>query len=75
MASLLNVSIDVSSLPKEKFVKGKDGKVWYEFTLSINDESKFQFHIECPHQSLFRYYISLTVQKIYLAHHCLQNLR
>ena len=41
MASLLSVSIDVSSLPKEKFVKGKDGKVWYEFTLSINDESKF----------------------------------
>jgi len=41
MASLLNVSIDVSSLPKEKFVKGKEGKVWYEFTLSINDKSKF----------------------------------
>jgi len=41
MASLLNVSIDVSSLPKEKFIKGKNGKVYYDFTLAINDESKY----------------------------------
>ena len=41
MASLLNVSIDVSSLPKEKFIKGKNGKVYYDFTLAINDESRY----------------------------------
>ena len=41
MASLLSVSIDVSSLPKEKFIKGKNGKVYYDFTLAINDESKY----------------------------------
>jgi hypothetical protein len=26
-------------LPKEKFVQGKDGKVYYNFTISVNDES------------------------------------
>jgi len=41
MASLLSVSIDVASLPKEKFTKAKNGKVYYNFTLAINDESKF----------------------------------
>ena len=41
MASLLSVSIDVSSLPKEKFIKGKNGKVYYDFTLAINDESRY----------------------------------
>lgn len=41
MASLLSVSIDVSSLPKEKFIKGKNGKVYYDFTLSVNDDSKY----------------------------------
>ena len=39
MSALLNVSIRVDSLPKEKFVQGKDGKVFYNFTISINDES------------------------------------
>ena len=41
MASLLNVSFDVSSLPKEKFVKAKNGKVYYNFTMAINDASKY----------------------------------
>lgn len=41
MASLLSVSIDVSSLPKEKFIKGKNGKVYYDFTLAVNDDSKY----------------------------------
>jgi len=39
MASLLNVSIDVTKLPKEKFVKGKNGAVYYDFTISVNDEA------------------------------------
>jgi RNA binding exosome subunit len=39
MSALLNLSIDVANLPKEKFVKGKNGKVYYNFTVSINDET------------------------------------
>ena len=39
MSTLLNLSLRVDSLPKEKFVSGKDGKVFYNFTLAINDES------------------------------------
>jgi len=39
MSALLNVSLRVDALPKEKFVSGKDGKVYYNFTISINDES------------------------------------
>ena len=38
MSSLLNVSINVENLPKEKFVKGKKG-VYYNFTISVNDET------------------------------------
>jgi len=39
MSALLNLSIDVAGLPKEKFVKAKNGKVYYNFTVSINDET------------------------------------
>ena len=38
MSSLLNVSINVENLPKEKFVKGKKG-VYYNFTISVNDDT------------------------------------
>jgi len=41
MSLLISASINVAKLPKEKFVKGKDGAVWYNFTLSASDESKF----------------------------------
>lgn len=34
------MSLDVSKLPKEKFVKGKKG-VYYNFTIAINDETKY----------------------------------
>tara|TARA_R100001244_G_C5078382_1_gene113219 strand:- start:26 stop:370 length:345 start_codon:yes stop_codon:yes gene_type:complete len=40
MAAIVNLSIDVSKLPKEKFVKGKTG-IWYNFTLKIQDESMY----------------------------------
>jgi hypothetical protein len=40
MAAIISASIDVSKLPKEKFIKGKKG-VWYNFTISVNDESKY----------------------------------
>jgi len=39
MSALLNLSIDVANLPKEKFVKGKNGKVYYNFTVSVNDQT------------------------------------
>ena len=38
MASLINLSINVENLPKEKFVKGKKG-VYYNFIISVNDET------------------------------------
>lgn len=39
MSALINVSLRVDKLPKEKFVQGKDGAVYYNFTISVNDES------------------------------------
>ena len=38
MSAIINLNLRVDALPKEKFVKGKDGKVYYNFTISINDE-------------------------------------
>ncbi len=40
MATLINLSIDVEKLPKQKFVKGKKG-TYYNFTLVVNDETRF----------------------------------
>ena len=40
MATLINLSIDVEKLPKQKFVKGKKG-TYYNFTISVNDETRF----------------------------------
>ena len=34
MGAILNASMRVDKLPKEKFVKGKDGAVYYNFTIS-----------------------------------------
>jgi len=39
MSALINVSINVAKLPKEKFITGKNGNVYYNFTLSVNDET------------------------------------
>ena len=39
MSALVNFSIDVAKLPKEKFVQGKNGAVYYNFTVSLNDET------------------------------------
>tara|TARA_R110000796_G_scaffold21599_2_gene63561 strand:+ start:758 stop:1045 length:288 start_codon:yes stop_codon:yes gene_type:complete len=40
MAGLITMSLDVTKLPKEKFIKGKKG-VYYNFTIAINDETKY----------------------------------
>ena len=39
MSAIINLSIRVDKLPKEKFVMGKDGAVYYNCTLSINDDA------------------------------------
>ena len=41
MSAIINASIRVDKLPKEKFVKGKDGAVYYNFTLSVKDETRY----------------------------------
>jgi hypothetical protein len=39
MGALINLSLRIDKLPKEKFVQGKDGAVYYNFTIGVNDES------------------------------------
>jgi hypothetical protein len=41
MSTLINGSIRVDKLPKEKFIKGKDGAVYYNFTISVSDETRY----------------------------------
>jgi len=38
MSALINLSINLDSLPKQKFVKGKKG-MYYNFTVSVNDDT------------------------------------
>ena len=38
MSALINLSINLDNLPKEKFVKGKKG-MYYNFTVSVNDDT------------------------------------
>jgi hypothetical protein len=41
MSALINYSIRVDRLPKEKFIAGKDGAVYVNLTMSINDETRY----------------------------------
>jgi mannose-1-phosphate guanylyltransferase len=41
MSAIINYSLRVDKMPKEKFVAGKDGAVYINLTMSINDETKF----------------------------------
>jgi hypothetical protein len=41
MSTLINASIRVDKLPKEKFVKGKDGAVYYNLTIAVNDDTRY----------------------------------
>ena len=41
MSVLMNASIRVDKLPREKFIKGKDGAVYYNLTISVSDESRY----------------------------------
>ena len=41
MGAIITASIRVDKLPKEKFIKGKDGAVYYNLTISLNDETRY----------------------------------
>ena len=41
MSTLIVGSIRVDKLPKEKFIKGKDGAVFYNLTISVGDETRY----------------------------------
>ena len=41
MGAIINASIRVDKLPKEKFIKGKDGAVYYNLTISVNNETRY----------------------------------
>lgn len=46
MSAIINASIRVDKLPKEKFIKGKkdqDGNIpiYYNLTISVNDETRY----------------------------------
>jgi len=41
MSTLINASIRVDKLPKEKFVKGKGKAVYYNLTIAVNDETRY----------------------------------
>jgi len=41
MSAIINGSIRVDKLPKEKFIKGRDGAVYYNFTIAVQDETRY----------------------------------
>ena len=41
MGAIINASIDIAAIPKEKIQLEKNGKRWYNFQIFINDESRF----------------------------------
>ena len=41
MSTLINARIRVDKMPKEKFYKGKDGAIYYSFSIAVNDETRF----------------------------------
>ena len=45
MSTLINGSIRVDKLPKEKFIKGKDGAVYYNLTIAVNDETRYRNNV------------------------------
>ena len=46
MAAIAAISIRVDKLPKEKFVQGKNGAVYYNCSVVLNDETN-QYRSEC----------------------------
>ena len=42
MGAIINYSLRVDKLPKEKFIAGKDGAVYVNLTMSVNDETRYE---------------------------------
>jgi len=45
MGAIINASIDIKALPNHKFQAEKDGKVYYNFTIILNDETRFKNNV------------------------------
>tara|TARA_R110001599_G_scaffold353277_1_gene591397 strand:+ start:80 stop:379 length:300 start_codon:yes stop_codon:yes gene_type:complete len=41
MSAIINYSLRVDKLPREKFIAGKDGAVYVNLTMSVNDDTRF----------------------------------
>ena len=41
MSAIINFNLNVAKLPKEKFVAGKDGAVYINLTMAVNDETRY----------------------------------
>ena len=41
MSALINYSLRVDKLPKEKFIAGKDGAFYVNLTMSVNDDTRY----------------------------------
>tara|TARA_R100001079_G_scaffold103297_1_gene69097 strand:- start:211 stop:510 length:300 start_codon:yes stop_codon:yes gene_type:complete len=41
MSALINFNLRVDKLPKEKFVAGKEGAVYVNLTMAVNDETRY----------------------------------
>ena len=41
MSAIITYSIRGDKLPKEKFIAGKDGAVYVNLTMSVNDETRY----------------------------------
>jgi|TARA_R110002124_G_scaffold60696_2_gene166391 hypothetical protein len=45
MGAIINASIDIKALPNHKFQTEKNGKIYYDFTIIINDETRFKNNV------------------------------
>ena len=41
MSALINFKLRVDKLPKEKFIAGKEGAVYVNLTMAVNDETRY----------------------------------
>ena len=41
MSALINFNLNIAKLPKEKFVAGKEGNVYINLTMAVNDETRY----------------------------------
>ena len=46
MSAIINGSIRVDRLPKETFIKAKEGAVSYNFTIAVQDETRYGNNVE-----------------------------